>query len=657
MLLLGCLSVSINAQTLKALEKAADKAFAVEDYYSAMIHIADALEIEPENSRLFYKYAEICRQFNAHELAEEYYTRIIENGDAKQFPLTWFWLGMTKKNMGKYADAIELFDNFSNIEAADSPLSQRAKTEIATCRWAMNLQSDSTLMTTVKHLDKKVNTPYSEFGGIEEENMLYYTSYRYVNKADKHDPPRNISKNLYATSGSKGRLMKRNFNDAEKLTAHTAFSVNRRRIYFTVCEYVNSGKIRCDLYYKEKDKRNRWGKTAVKLPETINVKRFTATHPAIGYDSLTQKEVLYFVSDRKEGKGELDVWYTEIETNKSGKIQFGKPQNLAAINTEKDDLTPFFHTATQTLFFSSDGHQSMGGYDIFKIKKAADWEAVEHAGVPLNSSYNDLYFTVNEEESKGYFSSNRPGSFYLDKSNKTCCYDIYQANFKEIEPIPENPDSNDVVIELPPIEPVIPTTPSVPLVPTKLEDFLPLALYFHNDEPDRRTRRTYTKKSYEDTYLRYYNRKQEYLTEYTKPLDEEQTFEAEQIIDDFFEDEVRKGYDHLFLFSDILLKRLEKGETVEIFIKGYTSPRAKGDYNLSLGKRRISSLRNHFQTYKSGIFAAYLTTKKLIITERSFGETTASTNISDDLEDMRNSVYSVGAAKERRVEIVEIKVD
>ena len=93
---------------------------------------------------------------------------------------------------------------------------------------------------------------------------------------------------------------------------------------------------------------------------------------------------------------------------------------------------------------------------------------------------------------------------------------------------------------------------------------------------------------------------------------------------------------------------------MEIFIKGYTSPRAKGDYNLSLGKRRISSLRNHFQTYKNGVFVPYLTAKTLIVTERSFGETTASTNVSDDLEDMRNSVYSVGAAKERRVEIVEV---
>ncbi|MFT4759551.1 MAG: tetratricopeptide (TPR) repeat protein [Paraglaciecola sp.] len=636
---------SISGQTLRALEKAATKAYAAEDYYSAMTHLADALQIEDKNPRLWFKYAEVCRQFNAHDLAEEYYTKIVENNDAKQFPLTWFWLGMTKKKLGKYDDAIVCFEGFNKVQSTENQFGKQAKDEIKACQWAMNLEPDSTMQTKIIHLDKKVNTPYSEFGGIELENMFYYTSYRYKNKEDKHDPPRNVSKNLYATKEAKGRLMKRNFNADEKLTAHTAFGNNQRRIYFTICEYVNAGKIRCDLFYKELDKRNRWKMASVKLPETINLVGFTVTHPAIGFDSLTQKEVLFFVSDKKGGKGGLDIWYSEIEGEK-----FSEPKNLAAVNTKKDDITPFFHNATQTLFFSSDGHQNMGGYDVFKIKKVVDWEAVENMGVPLNSSFNDLYFTMNETSEKAYFSSNRPGSFYLDKSNKTCCYDIYKADFKEVEPIPAVTSN---VAELPTPEPELPK--ALP-VPTNLQDFLPLALYFHNDEPDRRTRRTYTKKSYENTYLTYYNRKQEYLTEYTKPLDEEQTFEAEQLIDDFFEDEVRKGYEHLFLFSDILLKRLEKGETVEIFIKGYTSPRAKGDYNLSLGKRRISSLRNHFDTHRNGIFLSYLNTKNLIVTERSFGETTASTNVSDDLEDMRNSVYSVGAAKERRVEIVEIMV-
>ena len=207
-------------------------------------------------------------------------------------------------------------------------------------------------------------------------------------------------------------------------------------------------------------------------------------------------------------------------------------------------------------------------------------------------------------------------------------------------------------------EPVLP--PVIPVLeeekePETLEDFLPLALYFDNDEPDKRTRKTTTKKTYETTYERYIKRKKTYLKEYTKPVEEDDKASAEQFMDDFFEDEIKKGFNHLFLFSEILLKRLKEGEKVEIFIKGFTSPRAKSDYNLALGKRRVSSLRNHFATYKDQIFQPYIDGGQLIITERSFGEATAAADVSDELEDQRNSIYSVSAARERRVEIVEIK--
>ena len=114
--------------------------------------------------------------------------------------------------------------------------------------------------------------------------------------------------------------------------------------------------------------------------------------------------------------------------------------------------------------------------------------------------------------------------------------------------------------------------------------------------------------------------------------------EAEAGLEEFFEEKVRRGHDYLLLFSDILLKRLEAGEDVEIFIKGFTSPRAKSNYNLALGQRRVSSVKNHFRSHLDRVFKPYLDSGQLKLTERSFGETTASTSISDDLNDQRNSI-------------------
>ena len=137
-------------------------------------------------------------------------------------------------------------------------------------------------------------------------------------------------------------------------------------------------------------------------------------------------------------------------------------------------------------------------------------------------------------------------------------------------------------------------------------------------------------------------------------MEEDRQEEAQQAISDFFELEVEKGYIWLEKFSEILLERLEQGDTVEIFLKGYTSPRAKKEYNLALSKRRISSVKNYFQVYQDGQLIPFLSSQQFKISERPFGEATAASTVSDVLEDLRNSIYHPDAARERRVEIVEI---
>ncbi len=649
----------LNAQTMKAFIKAGDKAYKEKNYSVALEYYKEAMEFNDKKPELWYKYAEVARMYNAFETAELYYNRVVSNTKKGSYPLTNYWLAVIYKSTGDYEKAKKYFNRYIQGETTIKEYVEDAKHQITSCDYAMELVNEPDELK-ISQLNKRVNTRYSEFGPLLKGDTLYYSSFRFKNKNDENDPPRRISKVLASIRGAKGKALPRKFNDNEKLTAHTAFSKNQKRIYFTICEYENSVAIKCQLFYREKDKRKRWVVKPKKLPDSINDEASTATQPCIGYHKDTGKEILYFVSDRPGGKGGLDIWYTEVNGKK-----FSEPKNLEAINTEGNEVTPFFHDETQTLFFSSDHYQGMGGYDIFYAKKnASEWGEVTHTGYPLNSSYNDLYYIVNPDSTQAYFASNRLGSMYLEKTNKACCNDIYKANFvidsTNIIEQPPMEDSLELVVDVPKIEielepPLKPIEPTQPKVPTKLEDFLPLALYFHNDEPDRRTRRTTTKKSYEETFFSYYSLKNEYRVEYSKPVPENDRYYAEDEIDFFFENKIKKGYDHLNLFSEILLVRLEAGERVEIFVKGFTSPRAKSDYNLSLGQRRISSVRNHFATWRAQTFKQYLDAGQLIVSERSFGETTASSAISDDLYDRRNSIYHPAAAEERRVEIVEIK--
>jgi len=150
-------------------------------------------------------------------------------------------------------------------------------------------------------------------------------------------------------------------------------------------------------------------------------------------------------------------------------------------------------------------------------------------------------------------------------------------------------------------------------------------------------------------------RQMEYREKFTAGISENGIEVAENLVDDFFEQEVRRGYERFLQMSEILLERLEKGNTIEVFIKGFTSPRARNDYNLNLGKRRISSVKNQFLVMQEGKLKPYLQSGKLKITETSFGETLVRSGISDNLQDERNSIYHPAAARERRVEIIEIE--
>jgi tetratricopeptide (TPR) repeat protein len=643
---------NIHAQTFKAYVKAGDKATQQKDYYAAMVYFKNALEIENESADVIYKFADAARLYHNYEIAEEYYNKISQNEDVDNFPLINFWLGKVKKSQGAYAEAIRYFEKYNSSGNGNTEMMEQAKNEIKACRWAIDLVAVPEDIE-INRLNKRVNSKYSDFGAVIKGDTLFYSSLKFRNTKDKSVPEKKLSKVLYSVKGSKGRPMKYRFNDNKLHTAHTAFSRDEKRIYYTQCKNKGRVDITCTLCYKEKDikRKNRWKKKIIKLPKSINQKGFTATHPAIGFDKKTGKELLYFVSNRSGGKGGLDIWVSEINGKK-----FSDPKNVESINTKYNDLTPFFHEPSQTLYFSSDGYQGLGGFDIYKSKNEADgWTDAEHLGYPTNSSYNDIYYTLSADTSSAFLASNRIGSMYLNKENKTCCNDIYKINFtKEVMTDEPPPIDSSLIVEEPP-KTIDPITPELPQVPTTLEDFLPLALYYDNDEPDKRTRRTTTKKSYEQSYLSYISRKYEFIDEYTDPLAEENKYQAENDLINFFDHKVQKGFDHLFLFSTILLERLNNGDQVEIFLKGFTSPRAKTDYNLYLSKRRISCVQNHFKTYTEGVFKPYLKSGKLIISEKPFGETTASQGISDDLNDQRNSIYSVEASVERRVEIVEIK--
>jgi len=191
---------------------------------------------------------------------------------------------------------------------------------------------------------------------------------------------------------------------------------------------------------------------------------------------------------------------------------------------------------------------------------------------------------------------------------------------------------------------------------SKLEDLnamLPIKLFFHNDEPDSNVTVSYTYKPYSEPYFYYISLQKTYASEYASQFNNR--IEAENKVNDFFEKEVKFNFAKMNTFLDSLLYYLAKGEKIEIQIRGFTSPRSYNAYNLALGNRRVMSLKNQILSHKSEAFIPYQKSGALVVKELSFGETQVPIGISDRLNDPRNSIYSVEASRERRVEIVLIK--
>ena len=145
------------------------------------------------------------------------------------------------------------------------------------------------------------------------------------------------------------------------------------------------------------------------------------------------------------------------------------------------------------------------------------------------------------------------------------------------------------------------TTPTVITKELYLTPFvgLPLTLYFDNDRPRYVYRSdTTTRLSYEQTYERYMTRQRIFENSFSAGLYGKSRQDARDTIRNFFTNEVKKGYDDLLKFSDILIDYLKGGNRIEIVVEGYASPLAPSDYNQKLTGRRVSSVENQLRNYQ-----------------------------------------------------------
>jgi tetratricopeptide (TPR) repeat protein len=664
----------VFAQKNKKTPAVAEKAYKEKDYYTA----ADVYRavFSSSKSKLGgakltmhqYYYAESSKKTYNFTRAQEYYGQVAKGEFKEIYPKVDYWYAYCLKHNGKYDEAIKYFKLFlkkpvKGIELTHLKL--EAEHELRGCYLALDLVENPDLLTKIIHMSDEVNTKYSDFSPHLVGNKLYYSSLRFERELTRGKVVGNgqtlVGKIMIANDRGNTRFEQsksKSLNMKYENSGNSNLNSDGSVLYHTKCSYDSRReKMICQIYSAKNLKDDTW-EEALKLPNNINIEGVTCTHPAVGYDSIRQVEILYFVSERKGGMGKRDIWAATIK----GDNQYGEPYNLGElVNTIGDEVSPYFHNTTQSLYYSSDHHPGLGGFDIFHCDRTADGfgESI-NIGIPLNSAANDLYFIINQDDTTGFFASNRPGSQIL--TGESCCNDIYALKLPLFPPVivqegPEpplvlsdpTPEPEPEPVPEPEPEPVvdvveIPEALQVTL--DELNKLLPLALYFHNNEPrDNQISYSYTYNKYVGMKAKY---KKEHLPQYNRSIQEQ----IAQNIDDFFDLEVKSNYDKMHTFFDELIIAMENEFKLAISIQGYTSPRASASYNKALAHRRILSVSKDMLDYKDGALKPYLDAGQLMIEELPLGEGKAPVGISDDIDDPRNSIYSVEASSQRKVNFI-----
>ena len=628
-------SVSFTQTELKKYLDYAKEMYEKGDYVHSLSLYEKAMDLDSSAIHTLWDYAEALRGYKDYRKAEYYYGEIFKREGAELFPNSLLYVGLMQKHNGKYDAAIETFKKAKKVYRNDKKAYQylKSKREFESCLWAKsNLRDTSDLI--FEHLPEFINTKDAEFAHRVHNNQLLYSSLR----ADSIGGEEEVYSSAYKTHLFQTEIKDSSFHESKRIeelflekfsAGNGSFSPDGNRFYFSLCKDDNFN-YKCKIMVAQFED----GKflDIDSLGPIINEPGFNTTMPFIG--EWDGSEVLFYASDRDDGEGGMDIWYSFI-TNGN---QFKTPQNLKKINSMDNELSPFWNSKSNKLYFSSSWHDGFGGYDVFFTEfKNNTFESPVNLAIPVNSPANDLYYFETITGDSSFFSSNRLGTNY--SKNPTCCSDIFMLR-----------------------KPIIPSDP--PSISETLEDLnkrLPVTLYFHNDVPNPRSWDSVSSVNYINSYTDYAAMLNEYKKEYANGLAKSKVKDAEDDIEDFFVQYVDQGVKDLFLFRDLLLEELENGRRIQMTVKGFASPLAKTDYNVNLTKRRIWSLRNYLMDFDNGIFRPFFENSaesggQLMIVEVPFGEYTANQLTSDNPNDIQNSVYSRAAAIERKIEIQSVDV-
>lgn len=379
-------------------------------YRIALVKFREALVKDKDNPLATYWVGECHKALGNYEKAITYVEKAVEK-DPEVDKEYGYALGVCYHRLANLDKAIEMYSNCKGKVKENRAKELKLDRLIAECERAKAMMANP-VDVKISNLGMNINSAFDDYSPTlsEDGKTLYFTSRRADNKGGGVNPDdQRYFEDVYVSIWNEETKSWSEASNSEEIVkrintkgfdAVTHVTTDGKNLYLSIntmaMEKPKPKTKHTDIFVCKKNNRGTWN-SPKSIGKPIN---------SIWFDALASLtadgNTMYFISERKGGQGSGDIWVSR----KEGKA-WGKPTNLGpGINTKGQETTVYVTPDEKYLFFSSTGHEGMGGYDVYVCQnKDGQWSSPVNLGYPINTVSDETHFVYYADQKKAFYST------------------------------------------------------------------------------------------------------------------------------------------------------------------------------------------------------------------------------------------------------------